>query len=230
MASYQDVFKRYEMKYILDPEQTRAIRDAMESHTEPDGYAVSDVRNIYYDTQGYTLAVRSLAHPEYKEKLRLRKYSSDADDPAFVEIKKKCDGVTYKRRLSLPTDDAVRWLEGQDVEGTDTQIGHEIETFRDRYPTLGPAMMLCYARESFASKEDDLRITFDRDVTARLDNIDIDGPTGGRRLIPEGSSIMELKTRTAVPLWMAHALSDCHAYVGSFSKYGTAYQKLVMGA
>lgn len=230
MAAYQDVFRRYEMKYILSSEQTRAVMDALENRTVPDDHARSDVRNVYYDTDGYTLAIRSLSHPEYKEKLRLRKYSDDPDHPAFVEIKKKFDGVTYKRRISLPTKDAINWLNGQETGGTDTQIGREIESFRERYPTLGPAMMICYRRESYASCEEDLRITFDRDVTVRTDVIDIDGPAGGEYLIPEGSSIMELKTPSAIPLWMARTLSGCHAYADSFSKYGTAYRKLILKA
>ena len=35
--------------------------------------------------------------------------------------------------------------------------------------------------------------------------------------------IMEIKTPGAMPLWLAHALSDCKIYPRSFSKYANAY-------
>lgn len=228
---YQSVFSRHEIKYVLDRSQMRRVRDAVADRTVPDEYGENTVRNIYYDTSDYLLASRSIGNPEYKEKLRIRKYSDSAEDPVFVEIKKKYDSVTYKRRLALPKDDALAWLDGSEVDGTDSQIGREIESFRDRYGTLRPAMMLCYRRESFRCADgSDLRMTFDSDVTARLDRLDIDGSTDGAPLIPEGGGIMELKTGTAVPLWLARELSEDGIYKSSFSKYGRAYKLLVLGA
>lgn len=45
----------------------------------------------------------SLEKPKYREKLRLRCYKTPMEDSqSFVEIKKKVDGVAYKRRADLP--------------------------------------------------------------------------------------------------------------------------------
>lgn len=40
----------------------------------------------------------------YKEKLRLRTYGvPKAESPSFVELKKKYQGIVYKRRIVCPT-------------------------------------------------------------------------------------------------------------------------------
>lgn len=219
---YQSVFKRYELKYILDREQAQHVIDSFEGKMVRDQYAHSTIDNVYYDTDTYTLATHSISHPAYKEKLRVRRYSSNPEDPVFVEIKKKYDSVTYKRRISLQEEDAKAWLEGKD-EVVDTQIGHEIEAFRDRYPTLAPKIAMHYERDSYKSTESDLRITFDTDVRAC-----VEGTDRWVQLVPEGRIIMEIKTGTAIPLWLTHTLSEVSAYPGNFSKYGTAYKRLVL--
>ena len=38
---------------------------------------------------------------------------------------------------------------------------------------------------------------------------------------------MEVKAHGIIPLWLAQALSEEHIYKTSFSKYGTAYQKMI---
>ena len=223
---YQSVFKRYELKYILDREQVQHVMDSFDGRMVSDHYAHSTIDNVYYDTDTYTLATHSISHPMYKEKLRVRKYSTDPNDPVFVEIKKKYDSVTYKRRVSLQADVAKEWLEGK--AEVDTQIGHEIEAFRDRYPTLAPKIAMHYERDSYKSPDCDLRVTFDTDVRASIDDVEAVGPDDGISLIPEGCTIMEIKTGTAIPLWLTRTLSEVSAYPGHFSKYGTAYKRLVL--
>ena len=56
--------------------------------------------NIYFDTDEYDLIRKSLEKPIYKEKLRLRAYGIPSENSdTFIEIKKKFNGVVYKRRI-----------------------------------------------------------------------------------------------------------------------------------
>ena len=48
--AYQAVFKRYELKYLLTPEQKEHVLRAMEPHMQLDKYGDSIIRNLYYDT------------------------------------------------------------------------------------------------------------------------------------------------------------------------------------
>ena len=71
----QAVFKRYELKYMLSPAQKAAVLRAMAPYMRLDDYGRTVIRNIYYDTESYRLARRSIERPFYKEKLRVRSYA-----------------------------------------------------------------------------------------------------------------------------------------------------------
>ena len=106
--AYQAVFKRYEKKFMLTREQKAALLKVMEGHMKLDEYGRSTIRNIYFDTDDYRLIRRSIEKPNYKEKLRIRSYKkATPESETFVEIKKKFDKIVYKRRISLPEQEAM---------------------------------------------------------------------------------------------------------------------------
>ena len=98
----QSCFERYEKKYMLTPAQLRVMLTGMKAHMVPDQYGKYTICNIYYDTGDWRLIRKSLEKPVYKEKLRVRSYGvPTGDDKVFVELKKKYDGVVYKRRVAM---------------------------------------------------------------------------------------------------------------------------------
>ncbi len=108
------VFRRYENKYLLGERKLELLKDGLSRHMEPDCYGQYSVYNIYFDTQDYALARQSLEKPHYKEKLRLRSYCiPKAGDTVFAEIKKKYDGVVYKRCASMTTNRRITISERQ---------------------------------------------------------------------------------------------------------------------
>ena len=70
----------------------------------------------------------------------------------------------------------------------------------------------------------DFRGTFDDEIFARQDRLSLSQEPGGKRLLPDGMVLMELKTSGAIPLWMTKHLTQNRIFKTSFSKYGTAYQ------
>ena len=100
MSGYKEVFKRTEIKYLLNEEQLSGLMPYLETIAKVDRYGLSRINNIYFDTPDYRLVKTSMEKPIYKEKLRLRTYGKTDDDTnSFIEIKKKYDGVVYKRRI-----------------------------------------------------------------------------------------------------------------------------------
>ena len=67
----QQVFKRYEKKYILTQSQEKAFLDAVADRMHMDKYGEHTICNIYFDTDDYDLIRASIEKPVYKEKLRL---------------------------------------------------------------------------------------------------------------------------------------------------------------
>lgn len=228
MSFYQSVFCRKELKYTLHGAQHEKLLAQLEPHLVPDGFFASSISNLYYDTSDFLLIRRSLEKPKYKEKLRLRCYGTpDEKSESFVEIKKKFNGVVYKRRESLPYQKALYYLLGAEPGG-DSQIFRELDWLLQFYGDLRPAMFLSYNRHSYKGAEDGaIRITFDRDILWRTTALDLRGGAWGTPLLPADCRLMEIKISGAMPLWLSEALAALQIYPNSVSKYGLAYQTWV---
>ena len=236
---YKAVFKRYEIKYMVTAEQKARILKAMEPYMEMDKFGRSTVRNIYFDTDDFVLARHSIAKPDFKEKLRVRCYSeAEADSTVFVELKRKFDGVVYKRRVGLREADAMKWMAGSNdpammnsPDGGSPQVMSEIEYFRGLYSGLKPVLYLSYDREAYRMKSGahaadggaEFRVTFDCNIRCRETGLTLRSEAYGMEMLEEGMFLMELKCPGAIPLWMTEVLSRERLYKTSFSKYGTAY-------
>ena len=226
MATYQDVFARYEKKYKLTLSQYAALRRWLQDRMEVDSYGLHTICNIYYDTPDFQLIRTSLEKPVYKEKLRLRSYGvPGGDTPVFVELKKKLDGVVYKRRVSLPLREAKRYLAYEGRPDLDCQILREIDWALARYP-LEPKAFIAYDRIALFGREDpDLRITFDCNLRWRDALLDLSQGDWGQPLLDKQEILMEAKLPAAMPLWLSHVLDRLQIRQTSFSKYGACYQQ-----
>lgn len=224
--TYQNVFKRYELKYILTSEQKDKLLEAMNPHMQLDKYGRTTIRNLYFDTDNYLLIRRSIEKPEYKEKLRIRSYGlAKADSTVFVELKKKYRSVVYKRRISLAEKEAIRWVTNEHHCCKRTQISDEIDYFIKFYKTLHPTVFLSYEREAYYSKDkSDFRVTFDDNILFRQEDLSLECEAYGTPLLDDDLVLMEIKCSGGIPLWMTEFLSENRIFKTSFSKYGTAYR------
>jgi len=220
----QTIFKRYEKKYLITQGQGDALRDICSRYMKPDKYGEYLVQNIYYDTENWDVIRFSIEGPFFKEKLRLRCYGVSREEGAlFLELKKKYNGVVYKRRLAIP----VKSLSGSTVRdivaGGSSQISRELD-FYLKANAVRERIYISYRRTAFADKkENGLRVTFDTDLAFRLDCLDFSYPGSGHGILPDGKMLMEIKTLGAIPLWMTAALCENGIYPGTFSKYGACY-------
>lgn len=227
MNDVQATFCRYEKKYFLTGAQYDALLPALAQYFHPDAYADGMIYNIYFDTPTHMLVRHSLEKPVYKEKLRLRSYCVPSpDDTVFVELKKKYEGVVYKRRVPMSYAEAMHYLYGHEAAANDSQITREIDWTLHYYQELCPALYLSYHRLAFAANGDEtLRLTIDSDIRWREDQLTLDAEAPCRDLLSEGERLMEIKIADAMPLWLAHTLDRLQVFPVSFSKYGMAYMQ-----
>ena len=228
--AFQTVFRRYELKYMLTVQQKDIIQQVMEPYMALDKYGRSTIRNIYLDTNNFRLIRRSIEKPAYKEKLRIRSYAqADYSSTVFVELKKKYDGVVYKRRIGLPQQQALNWICQRTTCPADTQISREIDYFIDFYGNVKPTVFLSYEREAYYDRSgEDFRITFDDQILFRQTDLSLMSPVYGTPILPQGMVLMELKCSGGIPLWMVEVLSREKIYKTAFSKYGTAYELQIL--
>ncbi|MEA4972836.1 MAG: polyphosphate polymerase domain-containing protein [Candidatus Metalachnospira sp.] len=228
MGKTNFVFKRTEKKYLLDRQQYESLIEILRPNVRDDEYGRYTICNIYFDTDDYYLIRKSLDKPTYKEKLRLRSYGTARDgDTVFLEIKKKYEGVVYKRRISLTLEEAEAYISGKSHPVDDSQIAKEIDYFFNHYLPK-PKMFIAYDRQAFAGIDDEeLRVTFDTGIRSREEILTLRMDSFTTPLFEDGTVLMELKTGEAMPLWLAHALSDLKIFPTSFSKYGDIYKQKV---
>ena len=217
-----DVFRRKELKFLIDASQRTIIEQALAEKMLPDRYPHSSIRNIYYDTPDDRLIRRSLERPIYKEKLRLRCYGDSKE--VFLEVKKKYKGIVYKRRISM-TEDLAEAFINRTGHLPDSQIAREMVYFRDFYRNLAPKVYLSYERDSWIGKTDPgLRITMDDSIQFRRNDLKLSLAPYGQQILPQGMSLLEVKAENAIPMWLTDLLAQHRIYQVSFSKYGRAYE------
>lgn len=216
-------FLRNEKKYILDWKSYNKINEKLKDYMLPDKYPFNQLLTVYYDSDDYKLINNSLEKPLYKEKLRIRSYSPPLDnEKIFVEIKRKFEGVVYKRRTKAIYKDALTNIYNCEFE--DKQIEKEIKYICSIYKNLKPKIFISCDRAYYVGKEDnDLRITFDDNLKYRFNDAYLNKNINDKLLTDK--KIMEIKAKGAFPLWLSRILNELEIYPSSFSKVGNAFLK-----
>lgn len=225
----EESFARVEIKYMLSIEQEKAMEEGLRRQ----GFFRMDfgspfVQSLYYDTPDHRLIRDSLERPSYKEKLRLRAYGPPGTQEAsFVEVKKKYDGVVYKRRAALPLQEAWEGLKEGALPPEGGQVGREALWMVKRYG-LSPSAVIAYDRDAwFSGQETDVRITFDRNLSFRDHDLDLSLSVENLPLASPDQRLMEIKTCGVYPLWLTKLLWEVQARRIHYSKYGLAYTRYI---
>lgn len=234
MAKTEDpiaVMKRYELKYLVSPQQAEYLKKKLEGRMQPDEYGKTSIASLYYDTPDARLVRASLEKPLFKEKIRLRSYGpADEKSPVFLELKRKAFGIVYKRRIQSTIPEVNRFFDSGSGSFPGSQITREIQTFRDYYGILVPACLIIYDRTAYYETDGDLRLTIDENPRYRMTDLGLDKSMEGISLLPDGWSVLEIKVQEAMPLWLSDILSGGQIYKTSFSKYGEAYKRQLLKA
>lgn len=238
MGVAKTVFSRYEMKFMITKDQYKKVVEGFGDRMELDEYNIGGnlytIMNLYYDTPHDDLVSTGLKREDkYRFKIRLRSY--DPKYPtAFLEIKKKVNGLVNKRRTLMYIDDVnpflIEHVEVPESKIVKRQVIKELDVIARNYP-LAPKVVLCYDREAFfgTNPEDgDLRVTFDTNIRARRTELDLRLGSHGERILDENFVLMEVKVDKAVPLWLARLLSENNVRKKRFSKYGTEFSQYVL--
>ncbi|GGC81662.1 polyphosphate polymerase domain-containing protein [Enterococcus wangshanyuanii] len=230
MVKLKNSFQRKEKKYALSYEMYHKLREKLLVYMQEDEYGLHTILSVYFDTQDYEMIRHSIAKPAYKEKFRIRSYGVPKEQSdVFLEIKKKVQGVVYKRRISLSYQTAKYYLQHPHSlrlkSAKEQQIKQEIDWLFAR-KRLEPKVMIAYDRRAlFALEDQEFRITFDFNIRFRQGHLNKDLTDVGERVAPEIDVLMEVKALGAYPLWFSEILAELEVYPCSFSKYAQTYQR-----
>lgn len=227
--SIQYSFERYEKKYFLTPDMYTYLLKHIRPYMQADEYGLTSILNIYYDTDDWSLIRESIEKPAYKEKLRVRSYGvPKREQNVFIELKKKCKGIVYKRRITKNAQLSQEFLCSDLQNKPCGQIENEIKWFQNFHKSK-PKVFIAYDRTAYAGIDDpNLRITFDKNLRWRDYDLDLCLGDYGEPIIKTDNILMEIKIPGACPLWLCRLLSQIGAFPTSFSKYGACYREHLM--
>ena len=232
-----NTFKRYEKKYLLSKEQYDLIIPRLLQYMNFDEHCINNkdysIYSIYYDTCNNDVIRHSISKPYYKEKLRLRSYTTynKSTDKVFLELKKKINGIVNKRRVVLTLEEANNFIDfgikPSRNNFLDNQVINEIEYYLSNNK-VKPAIYIGYNRKAFFAKENNnIRVTFDSCIITRRHNITLEDGCYGDELLDKNKYLMEIKILGAIPIWLTNILTELKIYNIQFSKYGNEFIKYI---
>ena len=160
---------REEKKYNISLESARMLFQKMQIVMDGDPYNGLNkylVRSLYFDTMNDDDFFEKEIGNEYRKKIRLRIYDHNATK-AKLEIKEKCGVNQRKRSLSVNREDALKLIEGdysvllEYKEALAEELYYMMVTEGYR-----PKCVVQYLRQAFAANENNIRITYDTELTS----------------------------------------------------------------
>jgi hypothetical protein len=96
---------------------------------------------------------------------------------------------------------------------------------------MRPAMAISYKRIAMKGIADpELRITFDREIRWRTEDLELTSGPQGEELLQPGQYLMEVKIANAFPMELARIFSELSIFPATFSKYGRGYEVMTARA
>lgn len=236
----QEIFKRYELKYLLNWKQYLALHDAILPYMGFDTYGNPEgkynIVSLYYESDDKKVYYETMDRMQFRQKLRLRVYDeADLLSNAFIEIKQKFKNVVNKRRTVIPLAQAYDILTKpydeqlvKNVQASNPQILKEALHFKDLYE-LKPATIVSYDRQALSGvleNEQDLRVTFDYNLMCRSKDLKLENGPVGLPFLDKEMVILEVKVSNSVPFWLTRILSDFNFVQQGFSKFCTSIDLL----
>lgn len=227
-------FKRRELKFKLSFEEYESITKKINFYMLKDEYGLHKISSLYFDTEDFQFTQDSIKHKAYKEKFRVRFYNEyEPEKPVFLEIKRKYQGLTDKRRIVIPGNKYEYYINSIKDSNYDSgdlageHIHDEIQWMFRRLE-LVPKVIVIYDRLAYIDPNNEgFRITFDFNILYRTDYLDIKHEPTGNLIEPELDVLMEVKYEHSLPEWFSKIIEELKLEKQSFSKYKEVYNRYI---
>lgn len=214
---------RSEIKYLITLDEYYRFKDKLgklmlqDGHNGADGYSI---RSLYFDTVHDRDLFEKLDGLELRRKLRLRCYSS-TDAGAKLELKQKQNTQQLKRSLNMSRENAMRLNRGDFSVLLEYSEPFALECYGlIQTRVYRPRVIIEYKRTAFIAKENDIRITFDRNIVATESNLELFSPElNMHQVLSPFNVVMEVKYNGFIPSYIKDMIRAANVSPVSVSKY-----------
>jgi len=217
------IVRRNELKYYINYADYRILYERLNHLLKQDEHAVRTkgyIRSLYFDTIYDKAFWEKHAGILNRKKYRIRIYDLDTDKAKF-EIKNKFNNLILKETAFINREDV-----------TEVQNGNFEVLLKYNNPVLNkvycefkkepyhPVVVIDYTREAFMFPFNDVRITFDKNVKASSEHLDIFNKNLLLKpMLKEGVLILEIKYDNFMPLWIKKIIQIPRFERSAISKY-----------
>ena len=215
---------RHELKFIINEGTCLMLRERLAPLMTVDPHGVNGeyrVTSLYFDDIYNSAYWQKVNGIETRRKFRIRAYDLD---PSLISLESKHKDAAYVSKLSRRlTDEQYRALLSCDcsfMSGSDSGEDAFGEFYRaDLLTRLRPRVIVDYRRQALISRFGNVRITFDKQLSACFNTMDMFSPEAQYTQILGGYIILEVKFDSYIPESIQAALQGLNAPQQSVSKY-----------
>ena len=215
---------RHELKYICSDLELRIVEQKLRTVMRRDPHADENgeylIRSVYFDDYHSSRFFENEDGVDPREKFRIRVYNR-SDGRISLEKKIKSHGMTGKQNCLIDRETCMRMLEGQSISDRLGQHPLLDEWIIQRETArLRPVMLGEYVRKPYIYPLGNVRITFDRYISASCRVRDIfEARTSRIEVLPTGYHVLEVKYDDFLPDVIYRLIDSGHMRQTTFSKF-----------
>ena len=221
---YEGHTLRHEYKYYINYDVYYVLRDRLkqviqmdENMPDENGYLIS---SIYFDDIHHSAVEEKIAGTRFRKKFRIRSYELDSR-LIRLECKSKYNEYISKIGAKLSLEEYTDIMRGDYtcLIRRKEQVCRELFGY-NREKLLRPSVVVEYRREAFVSPFGNVRITFDKDISASTQTLDMfskDYHT--KKVLPDDIMVLEVKYDDYLPVHIKSILQTACTDRCAISKY-----------
>lgn len=220
---------RYELKFLLNSSYAELLKYRLGLIMEKDANAVDGkyfIRSLYFDDIYDTAYYEKVDGLEEREKYRIRYYNLDKSY-IVLELKGKRNIFTYKRQARLSEEDYNN-LVNQNYDKINVEDKPVLEDFinKAKRKDLIPSIIVDYNRLAYTYPVEDVRITFDEDISSGVYDYDLfNKDLNTQRVLEPNEVILEVKYNTRFPGILKDILNTVPKTRIAMSKFALCKEK-----
>lgn len=214
---------RVENKYLVSDLDLAVLAGRLKAVMSQDIHQTGDcyqIRSLYFDDLHDSCMDENESGLDQRRKFRIRHYDPAAQK-LHLEIKEKYRGYTKKMACDITREECRRIMDGMPELTMDTRKPLNLLKMEMRCALMRPKAIISYERTAFVHPLGNVRITFDRNISASRCCGDFleDRVAASVPVLPAGMHILEVKYDELLPDFIAQQLELGKLQQTAFSKY-----------
>ena len=226
---------RNELKYYISYIDYFKIKEILSNFLKTDPNVTTNsgywIRSLYFDTPDNKEYLEKIVGVEHRKKIRLRLYDTE-DQKIKLEIKNKYKNYLKKETTYICRDEVKRLVNGDKsflLNSNNNILNRAYYFMSEKYYI--PVVIVDYIRDAFIENFNNIRITFDRNITACVTDFDIFKTNLHVFPVFDNTTIvMEVKYNLFLPTWLKMVLSCIGTVNSAISKYCYSREACIMNS